>query len=396
MDTIVKAIILFFAVWSLVKIIDVRIDLSKKNIEVGPFQFIARTNKLTSTIDRIARGGRPFWIVFSFVGIVTAFGGMFLTTANFLFIGKMMLHKPDAVTGVQIVIPGITLPLTYSVVALATVVVVHEFSHGIVARIEKIPLKSVGVGILAILPFAFAEPDEEGMKKSSVLSRVKVFAAGSMANFTLALISLAVIFAFVVPSLSATGLVIGSVEGGSPGEMAGLKDGMIIESIVYDEKSYMINSYEDFYSVMDNTFPADIINVVTDKGSFSFLLGNHPTKDVGYIGIVTYDRSMIRNIDIFTCIVYPPIVMGIDPVVFPNSFSSGVWFLINCLKYIFFLNLGIGLFNTLPIIPLDGGRIFKEVTDKFFSKNVSSVISTGVSVGIGILIVASLIAPYIF
>ena len=387
---------LFLGFWVLIYFIDQRQGFSRYNIEVGLFQFIARTEKLTHLIDAIAKGIRPVWVAYSFLGIILGVAAMAITTSNFLFVGRMLFDEPSATTGVQIVIPGVTLPLTYSLIALISVILVHEFSHGIIARINGIKLKSVGAGIFAVLPFAFVEPDEDSMKESTPLARVKVYSAGSMANFTLAFVALIILFGLVVPSLSGSGLSIASVESDQPGGIAGLEKGMVLEGIDYMDKSYVINDYDDFTAIMNITTPGADMVVYTDQGTFSFQLGQHPQGDVGYIGISTYDRSVFRDVNPLLAFLYSPLVLGIDVAVFPDSFSTPVWFLIDCIKYIFFLNVGIGLFNMLPIGPLDGGRVFREFTDKIFNKRLSSVISNSVSVIIGFLILASLVFPYLF
>ncbi|HPR41683.1 MAG TPA: site-2 protease family protein [Candidatus Methanofastidiosa archaeon] len=396
MDTLSTVLLSFLAFWALIMLIDQRLDLKRYNIEVMLFQIIARTGRLTGTIDRIAKGIRPIWVIYSIVGVALGMVAMVLTTSNFLLIGRMLFNEPSSATGVQIVIPGVTLPLTYSLVALMVVVIVHEFSHGIIARVNGIKLKSVGVGILAVLPFAFVEPDEDSMKESTPASRIKVLSAGSMANFATAFIALVIIFGLVVPNLSGTGLTIGSVDGEQPGGLAGLEEGMIIESIDYMGQYYEIDDYDAFSSLMDMTSPGDEMSINTNGGTFTFDLGQHPQSDVGYIGISTYDRSVFKDINPLVAFLYPPLVLGIDSVVFPDSFSSVAWFLINCLKYIFFLNVGIGLFNMLPIGPLDGGRVFREITDRLFKGRASALISNAVSVMLVVLIVASLLVPRLF
>jgi membrane-associated protease RseP (regulator of RpoE activity) len=370
-------------------------DLSSRNIDVALFQIIARTQRLTSFIDYIARKLSAFWKAFAYAGIVAAFGAMALTTVNFLFVGRMLFEKPSEATGVQLVIPGVTVPLLYSLIAIVTVVVVHEFAHGIIARLNKIPIKSVGIGLLAVLPFAFVEPEEEGMKAASPLARIQVLAAGSMANFTTALVALGIIFLLVVPSLTTAGLSIAGVEADSPAEVAGLQDGMIIRAITYGGTTTVIESYDDFSRLMDGTLPSTPLTLDTSAGEYTLMLAEHPSRDVGYIGISTYDRSVLSSFNPIWAFLYPPIVMGIDAAVFPDAFSSLGWFFIDCLKYIFFLNVGIGLFNMLPIGPIDGGQIFREVLKKLFGEKAAKSISTVVSVALAVVIISSLVLPQV-
>jgi membrane-associated protease RseP (regulator of RpoE activity) len=40
--------------------------------------------------------------------------------------------------------------------------------------------------------------------------------------------------------------------------------------------------------------------------------------------------------------------------------ESVFWFIANTIFYIFWLNILLGLFNALPMIPLDGGFVFRD------------------------------------
>ena len=48
----------------------------------------------------------------------------------------------------------------------------------------------------------------------------------------------------------------------------------------------------------------------------------------------------------------------------PNAF---IWF-VGLLVWIYLLNLGIGLFNLLPLGPLDGGRMYLIALQRFMKK----------------------------
>jgi membrane-associated protease RseP (regulator of RpoE activity) len=54
----------------------------------------------------------------------------------------------------------------------------------------------------------------------------------------------------------------------------------------------------------------------------------------------------------------------------PFSFipSNVFWVIVNALYWIFWLNLAVGLFNVLPMIPLDGGFLFNDAIGSFIRK----------------------------
>ena len=90
-----------------------------------------------------------------------------------LFLGSL-LQAPQ----VQIVLPGVDLPgqaiyvpIVYGIIGLCTVLVVHEFGHGIIARVEGVRIKSIGLALFAVIPGAFVEPDEEDVEKVNKKAR---------------------------------------------------------------------------------------------------------------------------------------------------------------------------------------------------------------------------------
>ena len=131
--------------------------------------------------------------------------------------------------------PGssIYIPFFYGLLALATVLIVHEFSHGIQAVGENIPIKSIGLLLFIILPGAFVEPDEDELKKAKRSSRLRVYAAGSIANISLAIIALLLVslFSAAIPTYFAEdGIAIDRIVENSPSDGI-LKEGMILEAV---------------------------------------------------------------------------------------------------------------------------------------------------------------------
>lgn len=86
--------------------------------------------------------------------------------------------------------PGfLAVPFWYWIICIALLALVHEGLHGIYTAREGARIKSVGFGILAVIPLAFVEPDEKQLAKKGVWPQLRVFSAGSFANFLLAALS---------------------------------------------------------------------------------------------------------------------------------------------------------------------------------------------------------------
>lgn len=106
-----------------------------------------------------------------------------------LFIGKI------ACPGLGLVIPGVKVPKTnffipwYGWLIIIPAAFIHEFSHGIMLRVAKIKVKSMGFMLLGILPLgAYVEPDEEKFKKVENKKKLKMYAAGPTSNLIIAII----------------------------------------------------------------------------------------------------------------------------------------------------------------------------------------------------------------
>ena len=183
--------------------------------------------------------------------------------------------------------PGSTIyvPLGYGLISLATVLIVHEFSHGILSRVEKINIKSVGLLLFTILPGAFVEPDEEELVKSSRLSQLRVYAAGSMANIALAIVALLIFSAvgtYGIPNtFDENGIEIDRVVSDSPANGV-LKEGMILESI----NNHTIKDSNDYMEVVETFVPGERVSIGTDQGIYNLTLSENPSNSSrGFVGV---------------------------------------------------------------------------------------------------------------
>jgi membrane-associated protease RseP (regulator of RpoE activity) len=213
--------------------------LFRKQLKIdieGPL-LMRRTKRLRGFIDGIAQRSPRFWKWTMNIGIPIGFFFMLLMLYFLIISLQTLLQAPSVgliLPGVDIPGQPIFIPLGYGLIGLATVIIFHEFAHGILARVEGVRIKSIGVLLLAILPGAFVEPDEEEVKKVSRLAKLRIYVAGSISNLMLALLSLLIIttlgFFAIGPAFHPDGMQISSVVPKSPAEGM-LQQGMIIQSI---------------------------------------------------------------------------------------------------------------------------------------------------------------------
>ncbi|MDW7733049.1 MAG: site-2 protease family protein [Methanolobus sp.] len=277
------ALALFLVYWIIVIVLKRKGILEKYNITTyGPVLMI-RTTKGLKLLDKLAKPGKA-WKVYANIGIVLMFIGMI---AMFLIvilsdiallssIGDNTIPEPGKFNEARniFLIPGVNefIPLTWGIIALIVTLVVHEFSHAILCRVEDIRVKSMGI-LLALVPIGgFAEPDEEELfgkkdeeddqpdpygdrrlglvideekpetrisrheeipeKKATRNQRARILAAGVMANFVVTLIAFSLLFGPVLGAMAPLGnTMVVDVNENSPAYAAGIREGMIITQL---------------------------------------------------------------------------------------------------------------------------------------------------------------------
>ena len=373
--------IAFVVIWVLAFVF--RNYLDKIGVDLNFPVLMWRTKKLRGFIDKITNISPRFWKWFMNFGIGISVICMVIMAITLLYSLTMITTTPS----VSLILPGVDvpgspifIPFFYGFVALATVLIVHEFSHGILARVEKTSIKSIGLILVAILPGAFVEIDEEEMKELSRPSKLRIYAAGSMGNLSLAAIAMILMMicsAFIVPAcFHEDGVEISRVVPDSPAE-GYLKSGMIVESI----NNYNITGADSFVSACENIKPNSTVHIGTNQGDFTLNCSVNPNnKTRGYIGIQSQTHYLLNN--------------GLDNQVY----SPLLWILLQLpqlFMWIALLNLAVGTFNLLPMKPLDGGYIFENLMSYIFSEDILKAIVTFVSYLMAMVIIFSLVYSFI-
>ncbi|OYT41930.1 hypothetical protein B6U80_00025 [Candidatus Pacearchaeota archaeon ex4484_26] len=330
----------------------------RKKIEFQGIVALYRTKLGTIFSKRVVSKAPKFFKYYGYLGIVVGFIGM-IFIFYFLLKGSLnLIINPNATPIVAPVLPFIKIPglptllFTYWIIGIFVVATIHEFSHALLSVTHKIKIKSSGFAFFGPLPAAFVEPDEKQLQKKSKTAQLSVFAAGPMANIVTGLLFLLILSFIISPSILATGNVgfkIVDIAKESPAELAGLKEGMIIEKI-----NGLKASPKNLTGVISKLAPNKTLIIESKNKTFSLITGEDPkNKSKGFIGIsiASHLEAKQKTNKIF--------------------FSSLLW--INQLFiWLFIFSLGIGLVNLLPLGPLDGGRmIFTALT--FFTTNKKTI-----------------------
>jgi membrane-associated protease RseP (regulator of RpoE activity) len=246
-------------------------------------------------------------------------------------------------------------------------------------RLEKIRIKSAGIIFLLILPGAFVEPDENEIKKSKLLAKLRIFSAGSFANMIVAFLifvpflGIGLLPNLIWPSIATGYLKIVEVNSSAPAGKAGLEAGMIITEINGKKVdiSYLNFLYLDYLTkYVKDVKVGDIVNITANGKLYEI--------PVGEIKVDNTTRPFIG------------IGVRIDSKCDEQTFD----FIVNLFTWMWILSYAVAVFNILPIYPLDGGLILNAITEKF-AKKYSKEIVISVTVIVASLVLFTIIGPYI-
>lgn len=460
--SVIEGLLIFFAILLIYFIMVFTLHkkgiLEKHNISLYGPALLIRTKKGVNFLKKIA-GKKRFWKAFGSFGVVfciifMVFMVMVLVWQAWAVLGFTPEQK-EALPGPEyaLVLPGINpiLPIEYVgyiLLALVVAVVVHEFSHGILVFAGKLKVKSLGILYLIVPIGAFCEPDEEELKKAETKKRMRVYAAGPLSNFVVALVCI-LLFSFVFMSAvqpvesAENGMVVLKVYENSPADEAGIETGSVILSVNNTNFSDF-NTFEErvikYIEIMNKTNANETITITYSSDGSSpitkqIMLADryNYTRDESYIGkghpgIYSFinmegDLKILQNpllekfpygFLFFYVIPLTGYFQGYNPIVSPFTELFEItgplsvlppvvfWAIINALYWIFWLNLAVGLFNVLPMVPLDGGFIFNDSVGLFLKKikkNMSEErkekIVRNVSTVISLLILLAIIFPFI-
>ncbi|MCK4443618.1 MAG: site-2 protease family protein, partial [Thermoplasmata archaeon] len=369
----------------------------------GPF-LLWRTEKGKKFINWLSKP-KKFWKVYGDFSIAITFVVMFTFLVILIWVAFLVMQIPeDRVPSPQMIIgiPGLNpiIPIWYGILALVVALVVHEFTHGILTRVAKSRIVSLGLVFLVVPMGAFVEPDEEELKVMKKRKRSRMFASGPTSNLIVALVCSLVFTSMFIGSAEPKAVgngIIGVVEN-SPAHNASLPSGSIITSIYHNGNDHPLNSSAAFPDLMDTTLPGDSVTLTLyDDGELvqeDVILANRTDDEsIGYLGVYTiYTGTGMRiysprfypesfEATMYSMIIYVSLpIRGLSPIDEPyTSFyepsgvmggvpESAFWVLANSFYWVFWLNLMLGLTNALPAVPLDGGYVFRDGLDTFLEK----------------------------
>ena len=307
------------------------------------------------------------WVAYA--GVFIGFLGMIFISINLVWNIVMMFKAPAAQAGVALVLPfkmkgSFYVPFFYWIISIFILAVIHEFSHGVIARVYNIKVKSSGFAFLGIfapvIPAAFVEPDEKQVEEKSAGARLSMFAAGPFSNIAFAALVALLFSLLLTPVVNSVfepdGITVGGYVKDNftfPAEAANISKGEVIMKI----NDIAVPSIENFTSELDKTAPGQKITVETNISKYQVTLAEDPANENrSYLGIYVRQNTKVSEDfkDRYGTI----------------ATASIIW-IIGLFYWLYVLNLGIGLFNLVPIGPLDGGKMLHTVLHKYLREDIA-------------------------
>lgn len=337
--------------------------------------------------------------VYGTLGVVMVVISAVLMTLMLVFAFNVTLATQPEPTGIYkpqniLLLPGINeyVPSTLAVwLAFFLTLVIHEAGHGILCRVEDIKVKSAGL-LYAVIPIgAFVEPDEEDAERVHGWPKARMLGAGITNNIVIGGICFAL---FIMLVGMATPLDVPAVYGvyeGGPAYDAGLPTPSVITEIA----GVPVSTRDEVTAILNTTQPGDRLAVTVEKdGVLTDCTLNLTTwpeaiteqvgpRSSGYMGIYYYDAAGVQGLVgqmfspigwlRFVTIPFDMSAAGQQLKVFAFATPAAAyyeepfpffWGTIHFLFWSAWINVNVGIFNAIPMVPLDGGYILKEGVDR--------------------------------
>jgi len=329
-----------------------------------------------------AKYSKPlYWL--GIIGVCVGYIGMIIVSYDLIKGIYSLLTNPQMTVGLVLPVKAkgvFYVPLAYWIISVFVVMIVHEGAHGIIAMVHKLNVKKTGLAflgiIIPIIPAAFVEPDEQKLMKSNNLTKLSVFAAGPFANILLGFILLGIYLLAFIPFGNALTVnegaeIISFIGTNTPAQINGLVVGEIITSI--DDISVL--EAADFKTAMDLKQIGETIDVTTNKQTLSIVLGEDEIEKDAFLGVNVQSKEGIK-----------PAVLSAYPI-----WSRIALWVKGLVYWLSLLNIGVGLFNLVPIGPIDGGRMLQVALERIMHEKRATRIWKAVSWGLLAVIASNII-----
>jgi membrane-associated protease RseP (regulator of RpoE activity) len=439
-------------------------DSQPENVEPKAVTFswgviMVRTKKLLNFLDDLAKYRIFSDIGWLYIGITIAAGAFMIwlmlddvyrvldsSLAFRCAIGAALASQchaqnltyiPGPTLTTYLLLPGVNpyIPVLYGIIGIVVAIVVHEGTHGVIARRLKLPVKSTGLLFFLIVPIgAFVEIDEKLIQKIKARDSGRIMAGGPGSNVivgAIALLLLVLLLSGLVPH-QFNGVYVFEITSPSPASQLNTQGHLQAGDLITAVNGTQVSSQSGLSNYMSYTKPNETLIITIDHQNqlhnYTIMLGTNPyNKSIGFIGISEVTSQTLSSInscyttayknDPFLYLVVPGIVPQFNQIFqvgnqicgvpFSSTFAplytspilGGLWAPVALtLFWIFFININLAFFNAIPLYPLDGGQAILNWFSHFGRKwveNRAKLLTTICSVVMLALILTFILLPRI-
>jgi len=402
---------------------------SAKRVEFKFPLLMLRTRKFIRVYEKLGAlriTGVGAWIGLYVVPIIATVGIFFIGVSLFATLSQPQVREVSRQVGPEayLLLPGLNpfLPVLYGWLGIVVGVLVHEGAHGVIARRLGYGVKSSGLLFFLILPIgAFVELNEDEIKIAKGRDSGRILAAGPSVNALVGVVSLLLLISLassVTPRLD--GLFIDSVEKGFPAELAGVKPGDVL--LRFDGTP--VTRVEGLVVLLSEKSVGDTVTLDLNRGfgrdqyrvSLTLVKAIRPDDPLPKMGVnviplLISDRlQTYRQLAMQQPLIHfiPPSFPGVEGIVpYSDQLVSfyesplGPFFqpVANTLYWIWFVNINLAIFNSLPIYPLDGGKMFRvgagRLLSRFGGDRIASYLSNVLTGAMVLSILLLVTLPYL-
>ena len=425
----------------------------------GPIMAIK--TKRVGFFDKFA-AYRTFFRLYGTAGVIAVIiVSVFITVMLFISVRYTLLVQPEP-TGIYkpqniLLLPGINeyVPSTLAVwLAFIITIAIHEFGHAILCRVENIKVKTMGA-LIAIIPIGFfVEPDEEELDKTKGMAKVRMFGAGITNNLVVGFSCFVLLILCMGLVIPVSQPIIHGVYKDYPAANAGIPPGSVIKGIssyapnqtmqitttpppwdfkntpITDDelkiRNLTVSTRQDISALLNTTKPGDTITLfIETEGTikhYNLTLAQWPDEisgmTSGFMGVEYYDgtavitmiQGMVNPIGFFQFLIIPfsndsgaqyfrILAFETPDTAYYQVPFGGYWTVVHLLFWCGWINLNVGIFNAIPMIPLDGGYIFKEGVERLLDRRgllkYSGYVTSAVSYLMLVVLISLIALPYL-
>ena len=361
--TLLQVVLSISGFWVILSFISTKYNLIEKGLIVGPGILLWKTERLNNFYERIANRIKRFdhfskYVIFLI--LILFFTLPIILLVNLIyglsgFASPILVDNPLKLLTFEsfiLIIPPLILALS-----------IHAIMHGIGLTSEKVEIKQTGIAVVAFFFTTFVEKSSESYHKLKDVNKMKILTLAVFTNLLLALLFVPILNhsdTLMNPFYEEkSGSMVIFVEEGYPGIDAGIVKGDIITGVKLIQYQFVVRSINittsnELIAALRN-IPAGDLFIITINGDDEVIKGvRPPTGSIqlsgSYLGLRTTDYREPKS--------------GIMSIYLPYWLNVELKWFIN-------INLGIGLFNLLPLPFTDGKDIFQILTSKssFYGRN---------------------------